>query len=206
VLAGIPNVTSNISPDSRIPTITVGLRPFDFSPPIDGKPPTVSALLATFSARPDGGIRFVFVLEARLEALRVPAAGTAGEEPLWRHTCFEAFLAAPGADEYREYNFSPAGRWAASQFRRYREIDHALEADAPPVIVISRHDDVLALEVDLPAALAPDGPLLRVGLTAVIEHGDGYLEYWAVHHPGERADFHHAGGWVLQLDRRWEAS
>ncbi|MDR3212600.1 MAG: DOMON-like domain-containing protein [Azoarcus sp.] len=187
-----------------MPTITVGLRPFDASPPADGGLQAVSALRVTFSARPGGGARFVFALEGHLDALRLPAADVPPIDPLWQHTCFEAFLSTPGEDAYREFNFSPAGPWATLPFRRYREAGHDL-ADAalpPPAIVTARGENILTLEADLPPALLPPGPVLRVGLAAVIEHGDGHLDYWAVHHPATRPDFHHADGWLLQLDTR----
>ncbi|MDR0634724.1 MAG: DOMON-like domain-containing protein [Azoarcus sp.] len=198
-------MTSSPPPAPKIPTITVGLRPFDpAQPSAGGGLPAVSALLATCSARPDGGARFVFALEGRLDALRLPAADAPCSDPLWRHTCFEAFLAAPGEDGYREYNFSPAGPWATSRFRRYREIeDSPVDAAAQaPVLTADRRDGVLTLEVDLPSALLPPCPVLRVGLAAVIEHDDGRLEYWAIHHPAGQPDFHHADGWLLELDTR----
>src|ERR1700757_4395609 len=50
-----------------------------------------------------------------------------GEQPghsadgLWEHTCFEAFIAAPGVAGYYEFNFSPTLAWAAYQFSDYRE-------------------------------------------------------------------------------------
>jgi hypothetical protein len=206
------------SPIPKIPTITVGLRPFDTSPPAEGATPAVSALLVTFSALPGGGARFVFSLEGRIAALRVPVAGAASADPLWQHTCFEAFLSVPGEESYREYNFSPAGLWAASRFLRYREIEEgapplaidggrsAAVSEKPPyhcvplAIDSSQSDDRLTLSVDLPAALLPSGTLLRVGLSAVIEHADGHLDYWAVRHPAEKPDFHHQDGWILQLD------
>jgi hypothetical protein len=191
------------APAPKIPTITVGLRPFDASSPASGAPPAVSALLVTFSALPGGGARFTFTLEGRIAALRVPVADAPSPDSLWQHTCFEAFLSAPGEEGYREYNFSPAGLWAASQFQRYREIDRRLEEGAPPLAIdSSQSDDRLTLSADLPAALLPSGSDLRVGLSAVIEHADGHLDYWAVRHPAEKPDFHHQDGWILQLDTR----
>ncbi|MDR0716419.1 MAG: DOMON-like domain-containing protein [Azoarcus sp.] len=200
-------MTSNVPPASRIPAITVGLRPFVSVSPADGGPPAVSALLSTLAALPGGGARFVFALEGRIEALRLPTADDPPRDPLWRHTCFEVFLAAPGEEAYHEFNFSPAGPWAASQFQRYRELARRIDAGTapPPAIACTRRGDGLTLEVGLPSVFLPSGPVLRAGLTAVIEHDDGRLEYWAVHHPAEQPDFHHSGGWTLKLDTRLAA-
>ena len=163
----------------------------------------ISALLATVSALPGGGIRFAFALEGRIEALRVPEADAPPPGPLWQHTCFEAFLSAD-EESYREYNFSPAGQWAASEFRRYREIERGLEegrlVELP--VTSARRENGLDLVAETPPALLPVAPVLRIGLSAVIERADGNLEYWALCHPAEKPDFHHAGGWTLRLDTR----
>ena len=42
-------------------------------------------------------------------------------------------------------------------------------------------------------------PGLEVGITAVIEHSNGALSYWALHHPAAEADFHHRGGFTIQV-------
>jgi hypothetical protein len=201
-------VTSNPEPTPKIPAITVGLHPFDPTLAGEDEPSAVSALLATLSARPEGGVRLVFSLEGRIEALRLPEAGAPPAGHLWQHTCFEAFISTPGKENYCEYNFSPAGPWAAYHFHRYREFAREMDEEAliaPPVIASACRDGILSLEADLPPELLPPGPILRVGLAAVIEHGNGTLEYLAVHHPAERPDFHHADGWPLVLDTRLTA-
>jgi hypothetical protein len=191
-------------PVPKTPAITVGLRPFDSHPPVSGDSPAVSMLLVTVCALPNGGLRLEFALEGRIEALRVPEADSPPSGPLWQHTCFEAFIAAPDGEHYREYNFSPAGQWAASEFLHYREIGHALEEENPALLPVTsvRHEGQLTLTAEVPPVLLPASPILRLGLAAVIEREDGNLEYWAVHHPAERPDFHHADGWTLRLDTR----
>jgi hypothetical protein len=181
-----------------------------FAPPGAGTdaPSPVAALRAACAALPDGGARFVFELTGQMAALRVLDQNAPDAWPLWRHTCFEVFLSVPGAARYREYNFSPAGLWAGYAFRRYREMERELTDDGapPPVIQTERRSDAVRLAAGLPAALLPDMPFhgttaLRVGLSAVVEHGEGQIEYWALHHPvAGRADFHHPDGWTLHLD------
>ena len=41
---------------------------------------------------------------------------------------------------------------------------------------------------------------LRLGLAAVIEDKARVLSYWALKHPAEKPDFHHAGSFVVELD------
>ena len=193
-------MTSTVEPYPA--AITADLHPF-VPPDAGNEPSPISALRVACAALPDGSVRLAYTLEGRIRALRIPVKDAPNAHPLWQHTCFEAFLSVPGDGCYREYNFSPAGLWAASAFRRYREIERELTGDAPPVIQTEQRDDALRLTAWLPPALLPGGRELRAGLSAVIERGDGQLEYWALHHPlAGRADFHHRGGWTLGLTVR----
>ena len=189
-------MTSPSTPAPKIPAITVGLRPFDCCQS------AVSALLVTVCALPGGSVRLEFVLEGRIEALRVPTADAPPPGPLWQHTCFEAFISAPGLENYREYNFSPAGQWAASEFLCYRGTARPLGKGTPALVTSTRHENQLTLMAEVPPVLLPSSAVLQLGLSAVIEREDGSLEYWAVCHPAERPDFHHADGWTLRLDTR----
>ncbi|MDR2926411.1 MAG: DOMON-like domain-containing protein [Azoarcus sp.] len=186
----------------KIPTITVSLRPF--APPEPDPPPAVSTLLATISALPSGSLRFRFALEGRISALRVPAADAPPSGALWQHTCFEAFISTPDGENYREFNFSPAGQWAASKFLHYREIGHTFSEEKPAAVSVTSecHENRLTLTAEVPPSLLYTSPILRLGLAAVVEFDDGNIEYWALCHPAERPDFHHANGWTLRLDTR----
>ena len=196
-------MTSNPAP---IPVaITIDLHPF--TPLGANRPSPVSTLRVACQMLPGSGLGFAFTLEGQIQALRVPAKDAPDAWPLWQHTCFEVFLSVPGQERYREVNLSPAGLWAISEFRRYREIERELTekfmASDPPGITTEQRSGALLLTAWLPPALLPGGPVLRVGLSAVIERGDGQIEYWALRHPvAERADFHHQDGWTLRLDTR----
>jgi len=48
-------------------------------------------------------------------------------------------------------------------------------------------------------ATAAGRPGLEVGIAAVIQGSDGALSYWALHHPAAEADFHHRGGFTIQV-------
>ena len=61
---------------------------------------------------------FEYRLEGDGSRIRIPAvcapARTLG---LWKHTCFEAFVAIEGEPAYHEFNVSPSGEWAVHAFR-----------------------------------------------------------------------------------------
>ncbi|MCK9260180.1 MAG: DOMON-like domain-containing protein [Azoarcus sp.] len=202
-------MTSKSSSPARIPTITVGLRPFPGTPATasnadDNTVPPVRALLATMHALPDGGARFVFELDADPARVRIPVPTESGPaDDLWQHTCFEVFVAAPGDDAYREFNLSPSRQWANYAFTAYRERDDAFSPPAAPRIQYTARADGLTLEAELPAASLPtitSGTDLRIALAAVIELDTGELEYWALKHPAAKPDFHDRDGFVLTLN------
>src|ERR1700679_3141274 len=65
---------------------------------------------------------FRYVLRAEISRMRIPPAqSTARADGLWRHTCFEAFIMAPGRAGYYEFNFAPSRQWAIYRFDAYRE-------------------------------------------------------------------------------------
>ncbi len=146
----------------------------------------------------DGALWLAWDLGFVPGALRLPApAPPTRTDGLWRHTCFEAFLAAPGAAGYLEFNFSPSGAWAAYAFSACRTGMRPLVLDAPPTACWQRADTRLALELQLPAALAAGA--LRLALSAVIETSSGTISHWALRHPAGLPDFHHPDGFALEL-------
>jgi len=68
---------------------------------------------------------------------------------LWRTTCFELFLRRPGNDAYFEFNFSPAGRWAAYRFDGYRRGGRDLDFPTPLIMGPQGRQRVLAWEARL---------------------------------------------------------
>ncbi|MBK6288747.1 MAG: DOMON-like domain-containing protein [Gammaproteobacteria bacterium] len=151
----------------------------------------------------DGSIAIRYRLAADLWRVVIPQPrGGCAADGLWQHTCFEAFVATPGEAAYHEFNFSPSGQWAVYAFSAWRERDAGFVATTAPLLHIERSVQELGLEAVLPAALLPSGGAggkLCIGLCAVIEHADGELEHWALHHPAPQPDFHHRGGFVLEL-------
>jgi len=167
--------------------------------------PAVEALEATACLLDGHHLAVGFSLHGDLERLRFPASGAPRRtDRLWEHTCFEAFLARPGRDEYWELNLAPSTEWAAYRFRGYRQ-GGGPAPGLEPRITVQRTQG--RLEVQAVVALdALDayatGRGLQVGLAAVIEPLDGPLSYWALRHGPGRPDFHLRAAFDLKLGAR----
>ena len=147
-------------------------------------------------------IRFSYALAGALDDLLIPAPAPrpSAADGLWRHTCFEAFVGAGDEGAYLEFNFSPAGHWAAYAFSAERMRDAGREVLAPRAVCRRRDAGTLRLDAWVPTAtLAPVPGAWRLGLAAVIETLDGQLSHWALAHPRPQADFHHRAGWTARL-------
>jgi hypothetical protein len=137
-----------------------------------------------------------------VEHLRLPAplAGAGRADELWRHTCLEVFVAGRGSSEYREFNFSPSGEWAAYAFTAYRAGMTFPELPCGPTLCWQRAADQLELSATLPAAALPaEAAGLRLALSAVIEEQSGTISYWALKHPARQPDFHHPEYFALEI-------
>jgi hypothetical protein len=145
-----------------------------------------------------GRLRLRWQVSGDLARLVMPAPGARRRaDDLWRHTCFEAFIApAASAPAYLEVNVAPSLAWATYAFGDYRSGRRAaLEAPLEELRVEHSARGLL-----LEAELGWDaGPAPRIGLTAVLEEPGGSLSYWALAHAPGRPDFHRREGFVLQL-------
>jgi hypothetical protein len=165
--------------------------------------PAVRRLAVDLAWLADGALALTYRLQGDLDRLRWPAGPGAGfADGLWQHSCCELFVGLAGEPAYREFNFSPAGQWAAYAFSGYRQRAAFVLPDAAPLISVSSLDDRLAMAVRLaPAFLPPAAPgaTFELGLSAVVEAADGALAYWALAHPAERPDFHRREAFALHL-------
>jgi len=148
---------------------------------------------------------FQYSLEADLSRVRVPPTGAGGRaDDLWKHMCFEAFVAPADGSGYHEFNFSPALDWAIYRFSAYREGMAPAEIGRAPEISVRRGDDGLeltsAVRLGHLADLC-DARHLRIALAAVIEDENGRLSYWGLRHPPGKPDFHHPNGFALEVTR-----
>jgi cell wall-associated NlpC family hydrolase len=144
-----------------------------------------------------------FRLDGDIPRIRIPPPGVPRiNAELWRHTCFEAFIAVDGQPAYHEFNFAPSGEWCLYALSGYRNGGPAANETMRPRIAIRSTDSRLELDALVRLdSLSPIHPRasLRIGLSAVIEASDG-LSYWALRHPADKPDFHHADGFALLLE------
>jgi hypothetical protein len=138
-----------------------------------------------------------YVVEGDLERVRLPPPRPpAAAEQLWQHTCCEMFVARKGSPAYHEFNFSPSGEWNAYRFAGYRSGRAPLATRQPQITV---HKSSERLELGATVDCDVKG-IAVIGVSAVIEHRDGSLSYWALKHPSAKPDFHHPDAFALELD------
>ena len=138
-----------------------------------------------------------YALAGTLSGLRVDPPRT-GE--LWQHTCFEIFIASRGMPSYYEFNFSPAGDWAAHAFSSYRNGARLADAALDPQLAVRGCTERLELDARVALDRLHLSGELAIGLSAVIEATDGSLSYWALRHAPGKPDFHHADTFALTID------
>jgi hypothetical protein len=144
-----------------------------------------------------------YTLHADMAQVRIPQPrGASPVDGLWQHTCFEAFIGAPGTEAYYEFNFSPAGDWACYRFGAYRDGGGAATVAPAPHLQVYRNAERLELSATVHLGALTElaeAPQLRVALTAVVEDAAAELSYWSLRHAAGKPDFHHADGFVLEL-------
>jgi hypothetical protein len=150
-------------------------------------------------------LEIAYQLQGDLAQLSLPAPARQPErrDLLWQTTCLELFLARQGANGYWEFNLSPAGHWNVYRLEGYRQGLTPEPAYQQLPFQVEQHGQAfttqqltLTLRCPLPPGLRSG---LEVGITAVIQLSDGALSHWALHHPAAEADFHHRGGFTLQV-------
>jgi hypothetical protein len=148
-------------------------------------------------------LQVIFRLEGDISRINIPApVSPRFSTDLWRHTCFEAFIAVEGQPTYHEFNFAPSGEWTVYVLSGYRNGGPVENEKMRPHLTLRSTESRLELDalvrLDTLSAIHP-GAVLRIGLSAVIDASDG-LSYWALRHPSDKPDFHDASGFALLLD------
>jgi hypothetical protein len=163
----------------------------------------VRSLEVRLRAEEPGILVFQYSLDAEMSRVYVPLSGAGGRaDALWKHTCFEAFVAPADAPGYYEFNFSPSLDWAIYRFSAYREGMALAEIGRAPQISVRRDDDGLELHSAVRLghlADLRDARHVRIALAAVIEDENGRLSYWGLRHPPGKPDFHHSSGFALEV-------
>ena len=160
----------------------------------------VRSVKAAVRRSPGAELQIRFRLDGNISQILIPSAEVLRmTEGLWRHTCFETFIAVDGQPAYHEFNFAPSGEWGVYAFSGYRKGGFLNDEAMRPVIETHSSDSFLELDaiVRLDRLSAAHGRgTLRIGLSAVVEASDGF-SYWALRHFGEKPDFHNAEGFGI---------
>jgi hypothetical protein len=164
---------------------------------------TVRAVEVRIRRSASAELQMTFRIDGDIRRIRVPPPTVPRiATQLWRHTCFEAFIAVEGQPAYHEFNFAPSGEWAVYAFSGYRNGGPLANEMMRPHVAVRTTDSRLELDalvrLDGLSANHPRASL-RIGLSAVIEASDG-LSYWALRHPADKPDFHDAAGFSLLLE------
>jgi hypothetical protein len=166
---------------------------------------TVRGIAVQLRTEEPGILVFQFSLDADMSHVRVPPSGAGGRaDALWKHTCFEAFIAPADAPGYHEFNFSPSLDWAIYRFSAYREGMSPAEIGRAPEVSVRRSEEGLELQSAVRLGHLADlngARRLRIALAAVIEDANGSLSYWGLRHPPGKPDFHHPNGFTLEVAR-----
>ena len=165
--------------------------------------PSPASLALAGSVRRDGDrLSLHYRLEDPKALVLVPPAIAAPRRcyDLWTSTCFEFFLAEPGAEPYWEGNLAPSGDWNLFRLSGYRQGLTPEPAISALPFVVERAGGGLDLMVTLDLGALPlAGRPLELAVTAVVELRDGEILYWALTHPGAEADFHRRDGFLLRI-------
>ncbi|MGE3302327.1 MAG: DOMON-like domain-containing protein [Hyphomonadaceae bacterium] len=150
-------------------------------------------------ARPQpSALALRYVVTGDIAALKIAApAASARTDELWKHTCCEAFLKPPGAENYVEFNLAPSSKWAVYRFSAYRTDMRDAEDVAAPKINFNAAPDRFELRAQLMLPSALDG--WRLGLSTVIEEASGAVCYWALAHAPGKPDFHAPVNFALDV-------
>lgn len=160
----------------------------------------VESIQVDIACLPGNALRLTYQLSGDLNHIRLPSVAPAARaDKLWQHTCFEAFIRTTGSPAYREFNFSPSGHWQAYAFADYRT-GGLLEPAAAPQIECLIEPGRLTLQVTIPPDNIPFGRSLQLGLSAVMEHINGSIGYWALQHAAGKPDFHHPDTFALEIN------
>lgn len=144
-----------------------------------------------------------YVVKGDVEHIRVPepVRYASRQKNLWKHTCFEAFVAPSEFADYLEFNFAPSNAWDAFRFASYRVPGGDFPFPSPHLDVersTGRLEMTVALDPTETSAMAVSSTWC-LNFSAVIEAKDGTKSYWALAHAPGPPDFHNRACWIATL-------
>lgn len=121
-------------------------------------------------------------------------------DKLWETTCFEAYFAPMGRDEYWEFNLSPQAKWNLYRFSGERMGMRREESISQVNIEFSLINSTLQVQAEfrMPRKISPMSPL-EIGLTAIIGRDPNEVSYWAIEHLRGKPDFHVRESFRIEL-------
>lgn len=190
----------SMAPMSSIRAHTLAAHTLALAPHPSSPSGAVRAVEARVARAPDGVLTLTYSVEGDVSRMRVPPPHPACRaDGLWRHTCFEAFVASGPGPAYLELNFSPSGEWASYDFSAYRAGGIPAEDTGVPAVTVTRGETGLTVDATVCVTRLRGGVPARVALAAVLEESSGSLSYWALEHPSGKPDFHHPRSFALQI-------
>jgi hypothetical protein len=161
------------------------------------KPPSrVTGVQVVSQFLKDGTLFLRWRIDGARRVVLPPYAGSGRADDLWRTTCFEIFLDL-GEGRYREFNFSPSGRWAAMDFSSYRLKSGDADLRNWPETTVDRGDVIVTGAVRVPGGAMAGAT--RGALTTVVEEEGGVLSFWASEHRKDQPDFHDASCFITDF-------
>ena len=120
---------------------------------------------------------------------------------LWAETCFEVFIASPGADDYCEYNFSPSGHWNCYQFITYRTQQTPATITTPRILNVRDENTHKCFRIDAELTQTfKSKHKLNFGISAVLQRQDGCINYYALTHCDVKPNFHLHQSFILAIN------
>jgi len=155
--------------------------------------------------RHSNALSISYELSGHMEELKLPASADAcvRKNGLWEETCFEFFLGVKDYERYWEFNLSPSGHWNVYRFKSYRlgMREEPAFTSLPFSVQLNSNSLLLYLGLELDNIIPPQQAqeVLQVAVSAVVKTIYGKTTYWALAHPGPRADFHRRDGFIIEL-------
>lgn len=166
------------------------------------QPGNVTGVSLRWSQLTDGRLMLRYRVDGASDLVVPPFQGYGQADELWKTTCFELFL-YDGDGRYREFNFSPSGRWALYGFAGYRNRSGDAVLRDHPEIKHEQGDSMFVQTVFVDSAILLGAE--RAAVAAVIEEKGARPSYWALAHNGLKPDFHDPFGFRIPLTGQTQA-